>query len=160
MFAGGRTHSAEAIPIVCTPMSLRRMAPPPPPPDMVTCTPPPPPPPRRISSSKRNGCSGGCAQGSMQRPGSFLRGSFLRFWRGDLAAVKVCGEPPTAGRGGGGLVPSQFGSGKCGCGKSPRRGLLDQAQVRTPYTPPFWGHSRTIPQGMVPDVQPLVKSSF
>ena len=30
--------------------------------------------------------------------------------------------------------------------------------------PPFWGsfggHSRTIPQGMVPDVQPLVKSSF
>ena len=44
--------------------------------------------------------------------------------------------------------------------KSPRRGLLDQAQVRTPYTPLFWGHSRTIPQGMVPDVQPLVKSSF
>ena len=23
--------------------------------------------------------------------------------------------------------------------KSPRRGLLDQAQVRTPYTPPFLG---------------------
>ena len=23
--------------------------------------------------------------------------------------------------------------------KSPRRGLLDQAQVRTPFTPPFWG---------------------
>ena len=39
-------------------------------------------------------------------------------------------------------------------------GLLDQAQVHAPYTPPFWGHSRTIPQGMVPDVQPLVKSSF
>ena len=26
-----------------------------------------------------------------------------------------------------------------GMPKSPRRGLLDQAQVRTPYTPPFWG---------------------
>ena len=53
---------------------------------------------------------------------------------------------------------------RCGCPqkktqkKSPRRGLLDQAQVRTPYTPLFWDHSRTIPQGMVPDVQPLVKS--
>ena len=25
---------------------------------------------------------------------------------------------------------------------------------------PFWGYSRTIPQGMVPDAQPLIKSSF
>ena len=30
----------------------------------------------------------------------------------------------------------------------------------TPKTPPFWGDLCTIPQGMVPDVQPLVKSSF
>ena len=44
--------------------------------------------------------------------------------------------------------------------KSPRRGLTDQAQVRTPYTPLFGGHLRTIPHGMMPDVQPLVKSSF
>ena len=43
---------------------------------------------------------------------------------------------------------------------APENHLEDQAQVRTPYTPLFWGHSRTIPQGMVPDVQPLVKSSF
>ena len=38
--------------------------------------------------------------------------------------------------------------------------LLDQAQVRTPYTPFFGGHSRSIPQGMILDVQPLVKSLF
>ena len=36
--------------------------------------------------------------------------------------------------GGGGLVAK-----KIEVDKSPRRGLLDQAQVRTPYTPPFWG---------------------
>ena len=44
--------------------------------------------------------------------------------------------------------------------KSPRRGLLDQAQARTPYTPPFGGHLRGIPQAVVSDVKPLVKSSF
>ena len=38
--------------------------------------------------------------------------------------------------------------------------LLDQAQVRASYTPLFWGHSRSIPQGMILDVQPLVKSLF
>ena len=38
--------------------------------------------------------------------------------------------------------------------------LLDQAQARASYTPLFWGHSRSIPQGMVLDVQPLVKSLF
>ena len=38
--------------------------------------------------------------------------------------------------------------------------LLDQAQARASYTPPFWGHSRSIPQGMIFDVQPLVKSIF
>ena len=39
--------------------------------------------------------------------------------------------------------------------------LLDQAQARASYTPPFWGgHSRSISQGMIFDVQPLVKSVF
>ena len=38
--------------------------------------------------------------------------------------------------------------------------LLDQAQARASYTPVFWGHSRSIPQGMILDVQPLVKSLF
>ena len=39
--------------------------------------------------------------------------------------------------------------------------LLDQAQARTPYPPPpFGGHLRSIPQGMILDVQPLVKSLF
>ena len=38
--------------------------------------------------------------------------------------------------------------------------LLDQAHARASYTPPFWGHSRSIPQGMIFDVQPLVKSLF
>ena len=36
--------------------------------------------------------------------------------------------------------------------------LLDQAQAS--YTPLFWGHSRSIPQGMILDVQPPVKSLF
>ena len=36
--------------------------------------------------------------------------------------------------------------------KSPRRGLLDQVQARTPYIPPFGGHWLRIPQGIVPDV--------
>ena len=38
--------------------------------------------------------------------------------------------------------------------------LLDQAQARASYTPLFWGHSRSLPQGMILDVQPLVKSLF
>ena len=38
--------------------------------------------------------------------------------------------------------------------------LLDQAHARASYTPLFWGHSRSIPQGMILDVQPLVKSFF
>ena len=38
--------------------------------------------------------------------------------------------------------------------------LLDQAQAQASYTPPFGGHSRSIPQGMIFDVQPLVKSLF
>ena len=38
--------------------------------------------------------------------------------------------------------------------------LLGQAQARAAYTPLFWGHSRSIPQGMIFDVQPLVKSLF
>ena len=44
--------------------------------------------------------------------------------------------------------------------KSPRRGFLDQEQVRAPYAPLFWGRSRSITQGIVSDAQPLVKSSF
>ena len=36
--------------------------------------------------------------------------------------------------------------------------LLDQAQARASYAPLFWGHSRSIPQGMILDVQTLVKS--
>ena len=38
--------------------------------------------------------------------------------------------------------------------------LLDQAQARAAYTPLFGGHSRSIPQGMILDVQPVVKSLF
>ena len=38
--------------------------------------------------------------------------------------------------------------------------LLDQAQARASYTPLFCGHSRSIPQGMIFDIQPLVKSLF
>ena len=38
--------------------------------------------------------------------------------------------------------------------------LLDQAQVPALYTPLFEGHSHSIPQGMIFDVQPLVKSLF
>ena len=38
--------------------------------------------------------------------------------------------------------------------------LSDQAQARASYTPLFWGHSCSIPQGMILDVQPLVKSLF
>ena len=38
--------------------------------------------------------------------------------------------------------------------------LLDQAQARASYSPLFGGHSRSIPQGMILDVQPLVKSLF
>ena len=38
--------------------------------------------------------------------------------------------------------------------------LLDHAQARASYTPLFGGHSRSIPQGMIFDVQPLVKSLF
>ena len=38
--------------------------------------------------------------------------------------------------------------------------LLDQAQARASCSPLFWGHSRSIPQGMILDVQPLVKSLF
>ena len=36
----------------------------------------------------------------------------------------------------------------------------NRAQARASYTPLFWGHSRSIPQGMILDVQPLVKSLF
>ena len=47
-----------------------------------------------------------------------------------------------------------------GAQKSPRRGLLDQVQAQAPCRSPFGGHLRSIPQGMVSDDQPLVKSSF
>ena len=35
-----------------------------------------------------------------------------------------------------------------------------QAQARVSYTPLLGGHSRSIPQGMIFDVQPLVKALF
>ena len=38
--------------------------------------------------------------------------------------------------------------------------LLDQAQAQTPYIPLLGGHLRSIPQGMILDVQPLVESLF
>ena len=38
--------------------------------------------------------------------------------------------------------------------------LLDQAQARALYTPLFGGRLRSIPQGMVLGVRPLVKSLF
>ena len=38
--------------------------------------------------------------------------------------------------------------------------LLDQAQARASYTPLFGVHLRSIPQGMILDVQPLIKSLF
>ena len=38
--------------------------------------------------------------------------------------------------------------------------LLHQAQAWASYTPLLGGHSRSIPQGMIFDVQPLVKSLF
>ena len=45
--------------------------------------------------------------------------------------------------------------------KSPRRELLDQAQVRASYTPPpFFGVVRVAYPNMILDVQPLVKSFF
>ena len=47
-----------------------------------------------------------------------------------------------------------------GMGNHLEERLLDQAQARASYTPLFWGHSRSIPQGMILDDQPLVKSLF
>ena len=38
--------------------------------------------------------------------------------------------------------------------------LLDQVQAQASYTPRFGGHSCSIPQGMIFDVEPLVKSLF
>ena len=90
-------------------------------------------------------------------PATFLQGSPS----GHASRVLLTNSASPGG--GGGLTPPTPSDLDFNVGekmKSPRRGLLDQAQVRTPYTPLFWGHSRTIPQGMVPDVQPLVKSSF
>ena len=39
--------------------------------------------------------------------------------------------------------------------KAPQRGLFDQAQVSTPYTPLFPDHTRTISDGIVPKSNPL-----
>ena len=62
----------------------------------------------------------------------------------------------------------KFGSTTCNiCSRPPllsfllnhlKERLLDQAQARIP--PLFWGHLRSIPQGMIFDIQPLVKSFF
>ena len=73
---------------------------------------------------------------------------------------------------GGGVPEMGFRAGpfvlcKDGCCHQRRRNtnhleerLLDQARAWASYTPLFWGHSRSIPQGMILDVQPLVKSLF
>ena len=51
-------------------------------------------------------------------------------------------------------------NGQCTVANHLEERLLDQAQARVAYTPLFGGHSRSIPQGMILDVQPLVKSLF
>ena len=38
--------------------------------------------------------------------------------------------------------------------------LLDQAQAQAPHTTLFWGHLRSLQQGMISDVQPLVNHHF
>ena len=65
----------------------------------------------------------------------------------------ICCAPVTSSRWGGGEYLGD-------CGNHLEERLLDQAQARAAYTPLFWGHSRSIPQGMILDVQPLVKSLF
>ena len=45
-------------------------------------------------------------------------------------------------------------------GESPRREVVRSSAGAGVIYPPFWGHSRSIPQGMILDVQPLVKSLF
>ena len=44
--------------------------------------------------------------------------------------------------------------------KSPRREVVRSSAGAGVVYPLFWGHSRSIPQGMIFDVQPLVKSLF
>ena len=52
------------------------------------------------------------------------------------------------------------GGGYFGRGNHLEERLLDQAQVRASYNPFLGGHSHSIPQGMIFDVPPLVKSLF
>ena len=61
---------------------------------------------------------------------------------------------PLRAEGGGGFRGGHL------CGNHLEERLLDQAQARALYTPIFGGRSRSIPQGMILDVQPLVKSLF
>ena len=42
--------------------------------------------------------------------------------------------------------------------KSPRREVVRSSAAAGAYTPPFWGSFRSIPQGMIFDVQPRLKS--
>ena len=58
--------------------------------------------------------------------------------------------------GGGGSPPSKIGPNHL------EERLLDQAQAQTRAAPPFWGSfaRRSIPEGMILDVYPLVKSFF
>ena len=89
-------------------------------------------------------------EGESYGMGDFIRGQF-RVGAFPAETVRVCwvaalilmGPPPL--QGGGNHLEER---------------LLDQAQARASYTPLFWGHSRSIPQGMILDVQPLVKSLF
>ena len=88
------------------------------------------------------------------------------FWGGGLWRFKICmkdmekREPALA-------APSRGGGLEKGLQRplTPPKNhleerLLDQAQARASYTPLFWGHSRSIPQGMILDDQPLVQSLF
>ena len=58
------------------------------------------------------------------------------------------------------MGPSPFPGWHAAAGNHLEERLLDQAQARVSYTPPFGGHSRSTPQGRIFDVQPLVKSLF
>ena len=96
-------------------------------------------------------CNGACMQPMLRSP-SALRSSLLLH--------TVCPHRHLAVEMGAQFAQS-IGHANSQLGKNHlEERLLDQAQARASYTPLFWGHSRSIPQGMILDVQPLVKSLF